>query len=213
VLIDLHCHTSARSGCSSLSPEELVGLAKERGLNAVCFTEHDRSWSDLELAALGSRMDFCLFRGMEVTTELGHALVFGLDRFEPDMYFSARLRDRVVAAGGFMVLAHPARSGQPTIGLMECKTLFDAVEGLNGSDGPAQNAAAASLGAGMALPPIAGSDCHSPREVASAATKLRRPVSTERELVAELRCGRHEIVDLRLPANVIGAEERTDDAS
>ncbi|MHB8575545.1 MAG: PHP-associated domain-containing protein [Dehalococcoidia bacterium] len=50
----------------------------------------------------------------------------------------------------------------------------------------------------LALPPIAGSDCHAPHEAGTAATVLARPVDSECELVAELRRGAHQIRDLRV---------------
>ncbi len=195
--IDLHSHTSSHSTCSSLSPEQLVELSRTAGLDAVCLTEHDRSWTDQEIRDLAERLEFVMLRGMEVTTELGHVLVFGVDRYEPDMYFAANLRRYVQAADGLMVLAHPARPGQPPADLVMHSNLFDALEGLNGSDGPAQNTAALRLGARLLLPPTAGSDCHSPREVGSVATVLEQPVFSERELIDELRRGRHQMVDLR----------------
>lgn len=196
--IDLHCHSAPRSSCSSLSPEELIGLARGAGLDAVCLTEHDKSWTAAEIRALGERLDFVVLRGMEITTEFGHMLVFGLDRYEPDMYVAANLRRHVEAADGLMVLAHPARAGQPPVNLAVQGHLVDAVEGLNGSDGAAQNAAALRLGMRLTVPPIAGSDCHSPREAGTVATLLDRPASTERALIAELRRGLHRVVDLRL---------------
>ncbi len=195
--IDLHCHTAAHSSCSSLSPGHLVELARSAGLNAVCLTEHDRSWTGDEIRALADRLAFTVLRGIEVTTELGHVLVFGLDRYEPDMYFAANLRRHVDAADGLMVLAHPARPGHPSVDFTAHRNLFEAVEGLNGSDGAVENAAALRLGMTMAVPPIAGSDCHSPREVGTVATVLEREVLTERALIEELRRGRHSLADLR----------------
>lgn len=194
MLIDLHCHSNVHSGCSSLTPGELARLARAAGLDGICLTEHDRTWSEAEARALSAEHDFVILRGMEVTTELGHVLVFGLDAPAADMYFAAALRRRVLEAGGLMLLAHPARPGQPAVDLATHGQLFDGVEGRNGSDTAAQNAAAARLGAVLPLPPIGGSDCHSPREVGTAATYLVRPVASECALIAELRRGRHAAV-------------------
>ncbi|HEY7295257.1 MAG TPA: CehA/McbA family metallohydrolase [Dehalococcoidia bacterium] len=197
VLIDLHCHTQPLSACSSLSPAELARLARAAGLDAVCLTEHDRLRPADELRALSDECGLLLLRGMEVTTELGHVLVFGLDTVPPDLFLAAALRRHVDAAGGLMVLAHPARPGQPTVDLSRAGRLFDAVEGINGSDSGAQNAVATRLGAALSLSPVGGSDCHAPREVGTAATHLERPVTSEAELIEELRRGRHRAVDLR----------------
>ena len=196
VLIDLHCHTQPLSGCSSLSPAELARWAHIAGLDAVCLTEHDRLRPADELRALSEAHGVLFLRGMEVTTERGHVLVFGLDAVPPGHFLAATLRRAVELAGGLMVLAHPARPGQPAVDPRSLLELFDTVEGVNGSDTPAQNAAATRLGAALALPAIGGSDCHSPREVGTAATKLARPVTNEAELIEELRRGRHQAVDL-----------------
>jgi predicted metal-dependent phosphoesterase TrpH len=197
VLVDLHCHTQPLSACSSLAPAELARLARAAGLDAVCLTEHDRLRSADELRALSEEHGLLLLRGMEVTTELGHVLVFGLDSVPPGQFLAATLRREVEEAGGLMLLAHPARPGQPAVDPRTLAVLFDAAEGVNGSDSPAQNAAATRLGATLALPPTGGSDCHSPREVGAAATRLVRPVTNEAELIEELRRGRHQAVDLR----------------
>ncbi len=197
MLIDLHCHTQPLSACSSLLPVELARLARAAGLDAVCLTEHDRLRSVDELQALSEEAGVLLLRGIEVTTELGHVLVFGLDSVPPAAFLAASLRNAVEEAGGLMLLAHPARPGQPALDPRTLTELFDAVEGVNGSDSPAQNAAAARLGAVLALPPVGGSDCHSPREVGAAATQLAQPVTSEAGLIEELRRGRHRAVDLR----------------
>ncbi|HLZ72330.1 MAG TPA: CehA/McbA family metallohydrolase [Dehalococcoidia bacterium] len=197
MLIDLHCHTRPLSACSSLQPVELARLARAADLDAVCLTEHDRLRPFEELQALSKEHGVLLLRGMEVTTELGHVLVFGLDSLPPDCFLAASLRRHVDEAGGLMLLAHPARPGQPAVDQRTAATLFDAVEGINGSDSAAQNAAATRLGASLVLPPTGGSDCHSPREVGTAATQLERPVTSESGLVEELRRGRHRAIDLR----------------
>jgi predicted metal-dependent phosphoesterase TrpH len=196
VLIDLHCHTQPLSGCSSLTVEQLVTGARAAGLDGICLTEHDRLWPVEQARELGKALDFVILRGMEVTTEVGHVLVFGLDEPPPGMFLAATLRSAVEQAGGVMALAHPARSGQPRIGPETITALFDAVESLNGSDGHEQNRAAAAYLRLTALPGIGGSDCHIPAEVGRAATRLSRWVRTEAELVSALREGRHEAVSL-----------------
>jgi hypothetical protein len=129
---------------------------------------------------------------MEVTTELGHVLVYGLDAVPPAMFIAERLRAAVEHAGALMVLAHPARAGQPHVDRATLCRLFDAVELINGSDGPEQSRAASGAEALCALPGIGGSDCHDRAEVGRAATRLARAVGSEAELVAELRRGCHE---------------------
>ena len=54
-----------------------------------------------------------------------------------------------------MYLAHPARGGSVPIKPDELTTIFDGVEGVNGSDGPLQNQASARAGRSCRLPAIA----------------------------------------------------------
>jgi predicted metal-dependent phosphoesterase TrpH len=194
LLIDLHCHTRPLSACSSLSIEELIDGAQRAGLDGLCLTEHDRLWPAEELRALSERHGIVLLRGMEVTTELGHVLVFGLEEAPFGLFLAETLRRAVDAADGLMALAHPARAGQPRVDSATLARLFDMVETLNGSDGPEQNRAAGSLAERCRLPGTGGSDCHSPAEIGRVATRLVMPVSSERELVEELRRGRHQAV-------------------
>lgn len=194
MLIDLHCHTQPLSACSSLSVAELIARARRHGLDGICLTEHDRLWPAAAVARLRAEHGFLVLRGMEVTTELGHVLVFGLDEPPPGMFLAATLRAAVTRVGGVMVLAHPARPGQPRPSASALSTLFDAVEAINGSDGHAQNGVAATLAGRCALPGTGGSDCHAPGEVGRAATRFHVPVRDEADLVAALRAGRYEAV-------------------
>lgn len=196
VLIDLHCHTQPLSACSSLTVDELVAGARSRGLDGICLTEHDRLWPAARVRELRERHGFIILRGMEITTEVGHALVFGLEEPPAGMFLAATLRAAVDCAGGVMVLAHPARAGQRRLHRDALARLFHAVEAVNGSDGPEQNRAAAALGGALTLPPIGGSDCHAPQEIGRAATRLATTVWTEAELVAALREGTHAAVQI-----------------
>ena len=63
---DLHCHTTHSDG--SLTPEEVVALAKKNGLSALAITDHDSisAYSPAQAAA----GDLKLLTGVELSTRL-----------------------------------------------------------------------------------------------------------------------------------------------
>lgn len=190
--IDLHVHTSALSYDSNVAPEELVQLAQERGLDGLVLTEHDKIWDWDELALLSRAAKFPVLPAVEVTTDLGHILVFGL-RDLPRGHHSARtLREVCDGEGALMYLAHPARSGSVRIKPDEMTTLFDGVEGVNGSDGALHNQASARAGSACRLPAIGGSDTHARHEVGLAATTFETAIQTMDDLLEALRSGRYQ---------------------
>ena len=67
------------SPCSALTPDALVRAAMARGFDGVCITEHDALWTAADIARVADEMQFPVLRGMEVTTEVGHVLVFGME--------------------------------------------------------------------------------------------------------------------------------------
>ncbi len=62
--IDLHAHTSRSDG--SLSPKELVMLAKEKGLEAIAITDHDTVSGLKEGAASGKEFGVEVVHGVEI---------------------------------------------------------------------------------------------------------------------------------------------------
>ena len=195
MLIDLHCHTKVYSACSALTPEALVRAAKARGINGVCITEHDAAWSAADAQSLGEDMDFLVLRGMEVTTEVGHVLCFGVDEHHPDVATIAGLRARVSDARGLMFLAHPSRR-YGTLPPADLSAYFDSVEIQNGTEGILQNDAAASMSRGLRLPGIGGSDAHSAREVGACATDFNVTVADHESFLQALRAGDYRAVRL-----------------
>lgn len=192
MLVDLHCHSARYSPCSTLGPLELAQLAAERGIDAVCLTEHDRAWDPDELAALRRRAPVAVFHGVELTTDLGHVLAFGLDSGD----FSASASELAAAAsrrGALLFLAHPARDGLLRVS-RETVEYFASVEAANGSDSRLQNIAAAGLAKGFLLPGIGGSDAHSRAEVGRAATRFGSPLATDADLLEALHAGAYQAV-------------------
>ena len=68
-MIDLHTHTSASDG--TLSPAELIALAKEQGIEAVAVTDHDTIEGLSEAFEAGERLGVEVIPGMELSVEYG----------------------------------------------------------------------------------------------------------------------------------------------
>ena len=80
---DHHLHTAKHSPDSSIDPWELIGHAREIGLDGVVITEHDYQWKADELAELAARAaPLRVFSGVEVSAMEGHFLVYGLPSLE-----------------------------------------------------------------------------------------------------------------------------------
>ncbi len=81
-MIDLHAHSSVSDG--SLSPGELVGLAKDTGLAAVAITDHDSIFGIDGAREEAEKRGITLVRGIEFSASYGkerliHILGLGID--------------------------------------------------------------------------------------------------------------------------------------
>lgn len=173
MLVDIHAHTILYSDDSDLRLEELILHAKRWGLNGICLTEHDSFWKEEDIVGLSHKYDFAIFPGVEINTEHGHFLVFGLKQYEFGMHHTRFVRKRVDEVGGAIVLAHPYR-GQvhqnptPNTKLEQaCKnTIFDivdAVEILNSMSKDVENNFAYKLCSKLEFKTVGGSDAHALR--------------------------------------------------
>jgi hypothetical protein len=108
-IIDMHLHTVKGASDSSLTPQQLVDEAHRIGLDGVNISEHDRLWDAREVGRFRLESGLFASRAMEVSTDLGHVIVVGLERYVPGIHKAKDLRRAVTQAGGFMWLAHPFR--------------------------------------------------------------------------------------------------------
>lgn len=206
--IDLHSHTLPLSTCSHMAVEELVRTAKERGLDGICLTEHNKPWDRDEVSRLREEFDFPVFRGMEVTTKDGDILVFGLHEETTEILTAAELRTRVADLNAYMIAAHPFR-GFLLFGFSELsltperaaeRPIFqavDAIEAYNCKVSRQETEMAFEVAARLGLPCVAGSDAHKVVDVGKLYTHFEKTISTEEELVAELFAGRFSVEPLR----------------
>src|SRR5437879_8525830 len=63
--IDLHTHTTASDG--SLSPTELVQLAKQQGVSALAVTDHDSVAGLPDAMAAGEQLEVTIIPGIEIS--------------------------------------------------------------------------------------------------------------------------------------------------
>ena len=110
MLVDMHLHALPNSTDSFLTLEEIVSLAKGRGLDAICLTDHDTMGGREFAAEYSKKIGFPIFVGVEYYSLWGDITAWGIDSF-PDKRIEAQtFLDQVNAAGGFCVSAHPFRN-------------------------------------------------------------------------------------------------------
>jgi len=200
--IDLHVHTNPLSPDSFMSVEQAIHTAKEIGLDGICLTEHDRAWQLSEIQCLREKHGFPVFRGVEVMLRGGiEMLVFGLNIDFTSLLQLGDLQEMVTAAKGFMVYAHPFR-GLPEVTISDLEaalgialgkvdiTRLDAVEGRNGRHKDIYNQPALEMAARYNLKTTGGSDAHRVDEIGTCVTVFERSITTDAELLNELKAGR-----------------------
>jgi predicted metal-dependent phosphoesterase TrpH len=211
MLIDLHAHTWPRSHDSVLNPDDLIVRAKQGGLDAIVFTEHDTVWDYKSIEELRAKHNFLVMAGVEISTDDGHILAFGIDKYVFGMHRSRELASYVERAEGTLVAAHPYRRQMPWFSRNDedYQTALDkaarnpayqyvqALEELNGRGSDKENDFSRRLCEMMKLPGTGGTDSHAISDVGKCATYFEHDIRDERELIAALKSNSYYAVDLR----------------
>lgn len=165
---DLHIHSERSSdGCMNL--DEIVSLARERGLNGVAICDHDRVPD-----VVPEFDDFLVIPATEVSTERGHLLGFFV-REPVEMRQFSEAVTAIRAQGGLSVIAHPFEHSTDGHRLDDVISLLDGVEIWNSRADRKNlnaNAMALELAQKWGMSFTAGSDAHVPEEVGSGVTVL-----------------------------------------
>tara|TARA_A100001037_G_scaffold167377_1_gene150459 strand:- start:2466 stop:3170 length:705 start_codon:yes stop_codon:yes gene_type:complete len=208
---DLHIHTTKGSSDSNLTPEDLILEASRIGLKGLCLTEHSGPWDRHEFEQFAQKHNVVLIRGMEVDTDFGHMLAFGMDKYESGYNNAETLSKAVRAHGGFLISAHPFRGifsppgrGRPYLYKSPDDTIpttadqasqhhvfdmVDAIEAGNGGTAENENLFALEVSQMLNLPVSGGSDAHSTHGLGNFATEFDTDISTEEEFIKALRAG------------------------
>jgi predicted metal-dependent phosphoesterase TrpH len=212
MLIDLHTHTRPLSWDSYLDPDELVERSRAAGLDGICLSEHDFFWKPDDVAALAKRHNYLVLPAIEINTDDGHILVYGLAKYVYGMHRSHELADHVEQVGGAMVAAHPYRRQMPWY--IESERDYEealarasrnpayrycaALEAINGRGTEEENHFSQRLCDVMSMRGTAGSDAHARTDIGRCATEFERDVHDVEGLIAELKAGRFRPADLTL---------------
>jgi len=210
MLIDLHNHTWPRSHDSVLDPGDLIERARVAGLDGVCMTEHDTVWNEAEARALAEKHGFLVIPGVEISTDDGHILAFGVEKYVFGMHRAHRLAEHVNERGGCLVAAHPYRRqmawrDDPQEWRKSLRRAAEnpayvhciALEVLNGRGNDRENRFSQELRDLMGLPGTGGTDSHAVHDIGTVATSFASDrIETWRDLVRELKAGRFCAVDM-----------------
>jgi predicted metal-dependent phosphoesterase TrpH len=211
-VIDMHVHTIVGSMDSDISPKRLGEQAKAVGLAGIAITEHLHMWRADELDHWREEYGLFAFNAREYTTDMGHIGVFGLPADVKGLRYASDLRRACDDYNAFMVMNHPFRYfpgpssllfgdrwREQVLPLNELVQhpvfgMVDAVEVLNGGCIDRENKLAHDVASRLQLPTIGGSDAHMPLEIGRFATAFDAEVTSEQEMLAELKAGRFRAV-------------------
>lgn len=213
--LDLHLHTSYGSACAYMDPDQLIERAKFIGLDGVCITDHNQVWDVDVIARLRQKHDYLVIGGVEVSTDCGDILVFGLHQSVLKVGRADELRALVNEAGGVMIMAHPFRSYPDLVGAHARSTsdgaseaieqacsrsefaLVDALEVCNGQSAREEVRFSGAVAAHLSLGGTGGSDAHATLGVGACYTLFEEDIQDEGDLIRQIKDGQFKEVDDR----------------
>jgi predicted metal-dependent phosphoesterase TrpH len=197
MFLDLHTHTLRYSSCSLIHPHNLVYAARLFHLDGFAITEHDYLWREKEIEELKRETgadDLVILRGQEVRTyneygPEGDIIVFGYPDTIEGPLTSEALLDLVHASSALAVAAHPYR-GLLGLGDRVLELELDGIEIRNPNHSAVSTRRAALAAETRSLAGIGASDAHMPVQIGHFLTQFERSISTESELVDEIKARR-----------------------
>jgi len=188
MVVDLHVHV----GEMKISLDQVVQAGKDKGLDGLCITDHDRFPLHAEMLRHISRLEgFHLFCGMEVKCLEGHVVTFGYPHSRERILSFDELRQRV-GADGVMICAHRYNDGAASLGDVIYQVSDDlvALESFCGDKNPEHVERVIKAAKVLNLPTVGSSDAHSPSALGSSVTVFADDFDDEDGLIDALKAGR-----------------------
>lgn len=210
MILDLHVHTDASDDSRAPIEGYLRWIENRRAtlpIDGVVLTEH-RHWDPgLDYRALEDRFGILILRGVEVETDYGHVLLYGVSADTAryidfaNVHLDAQMVVTEVARmGGIAAPCHP---GRPTVGLCDHYSRgrplqgVVAVEALNGGSRRGENERVRQLIERYGYRGFGGSDSHLVSMIGICATEFDVEIRSAEDLVHALNSGTYRPVDNR----------------
>ncbi|MBU3875576.1 PHP domain-containing protein [Faecalicatena sp. AGMB00832] len=188
MLIDMHMHEMRYSGDSFLKLEQMVELAKRRGLNGICITDHDSMGLKEYAKEYSEKTGFPIFVGIEYFSLQGDIVAFGIEDFPKERIPAQDFISYVQSQGGMCFSAHPFRNNNRGLEEKLCDMQgLHGVEVLNGSTLFEANKKAADYARKLHLAMLGSSDCHVPEKLGIYATYFQKEINSVGELIQAVR--------------------------
>jgi predicted metal-dependent phosphoesterase TrpH len=206
MIIDMHVHTKASLDSPATAEDYCKAIKRFRRhhpFDGFVLTEHRFYDKGDRYEQISDKYEILIFRGIEVDTDLGHLLVYGvtknfLKRIDVSLLrIKARDVIRVIGDyGGIAVPSHPYREssyGDTLENNADELSGLSAIETYNGSNTQMENDKASKLATQKGLYGIGGSDAHyvNAHWFLTCATEFDNPIHTDEDLVRELKKGHY----------------------
>lgn len=208
MLLDLHTH-SIKSDDGRAKVENYCQWIRSKALpiDGFVLTEHRQFDFESDYSALAAKFDLLILKGAEVETEYGHVLVFGVNEglfaefdFADIQLPLAQVLECADKHGAVAVPCHP---GRPRVGMfahtdeLGVPPGVSIVEIYNGGSRENEDAIAIENATKLGYLGTGGSDSHIVSHIGRCATRFPGAINHMDDLVAALRAGEFEAVNLK----------------
>ena len=208
MLLDLHTH-SIKSDDGRAKVENYCQWIKAKNIpiDGFVLTEHRQFDDESDYSDLAKKFNLTILKASEVETEYGHVLVYGVT---PELqtvfdFSNTRLALEMVlkesdAHGAIAVPCHP---GRPRVGMFAHTEALGVPEGVkiveiyNGGSRDQEDQIAIDNAQSLGYLGIGGSDSHIVSHIGRCATRFEQDIDTIDDLVAALKAGAFEAVNLK----------------
>mgnify|MGYP000909905340 CR=1 FL=1 len=185
--IDMHIHTKY-SYDSQNDIEEIIKVAKQKGLDGVGLVDHDTTSGYSEMIRLGKEKGIVVVPGVEIRVRGGYLLAYGNVTEVPPKGITPESALSILRKQDVLIAAvHPFKNG---LGLKNhiYDLKLDALETANGGaifgDKPTEKAAKR-----LGLPKIGGSDAHFLGEIGSVIVTIETPNNSTNDILEAIKRG------------------------
>lgn len=191
MFIDLHIHEKTFSLDSKISLQDIVNAAKERGLDAVCITDHDHLGIREEAHRFSKEIGYPIFVGVEYYSLDGDLVTFGVNSIPDTRIPAQEYINYVTSQGGVCYSAHPYRNNKRGLeNKLATITGLVGAEVLNANTCREENNQAIEMAQKLGMQQIGASDAHFYDRVGFYATYFPQQIKSEEDLINALKEGK-----------------------